>query len=76
MPYETGLLVGSISIVTACIAKLKCFIKKNGTINWGCGFTDAPLIDTDDQVVETTQLGDVKVLYVRNKHHNHESDNE
>ena len=37
---------------------------------------DAPLIDTDDQVVETTQLGVVKVLYVRNKHHNHESDND
>ena len=52
------------------------FYKKNGSINWGCGFTDAPLIDTDDQVVETTQLGDVKVLYVRSKHHHHESDNE
>ena len=76
MPYEAGILVGSVSIITAAIAKLKCFIKKNGSINWGCGFTDAPLIDTDDQVVETTQLGDVKMLYVRNKHHNHESDNE
>ena len=37
---------------------------------------DAPLTDTDDQVVETTQFGDVKVLYVRNKHHNHDSDND
>ena len=36
----------------------------------------SPLIDTDDQVVETTQLGDVKVLYVRNKHHTHDSDND
>ena len=76
MPYETGLLVGGISLVTACVAKLKCYVKRNGTINWGCGSMDAPLIDTDDQVVETTQLGDVKVFYVRNKHHNHESDND
>ena len=76
MPYETGLLVGGISIITACVAKLKFFIKRNGSITWGCGFMDAPLIDTDDQVVETTQLGDVKVLYVRSKHHHHESDNE
>ena len=28
MPYETGLLVGGISIVTACVAKLKCYVKK------------------------------------------------
>ena len=76
MPYEAGLLVGGVSIVTACIAKFKCYLKKNGSINWGVGCTDAPLIDTDDQVVETTQLGDVKVLYVRSKHHNHESDND
>ena len=27
MPYETGLLVGGISIVTACVAKLKCDVK-------------------------------------------------
>ena len=76
MPYEAGLLVGGVSIVTACIAKFKCYLKKNGSLNWAIGCTDAPLIDTDDQVVETTQLGDVKVLYVRNKHHNHESDND
>ena len=76
MPYETGLLVGGISILTACVQKLKFDVKKNGSINWACGFTDAPLIDTDDQVNETTQLGDVKVLYVRNKHHNHDSDSD
>ena len=76
MPYEAGLLVGGVSIVTACIAKLKCYLKTNGSLNWGVGCTYAPLIDTDDQVVETTQLGDVNVLYVRSKHHNHESGND
>ena len=76
MPYETGLLVGGISIVTACVAKFKFYVQKNGSINWGVGCMDSSLIDTDDQVVETTQLGDVKMLYVRNKHHHHESDND
>ena len=33
---------------------------KNASINWGVGCMDAPLLDTDDQVVGTTQLGDVK----------------
>ena len=28
MPYETGLLVGGISIATACVAKLKFLVKK------------------------------------------------
>ena len=76
MSYETGLLVGGASIVTACVARFKCYLKRNGSINWGVGCMDAPLIDTDDQGLETTQLGDVKVLHVRNKHHNHDSDND
>ena len=35
MVYETSILVGGISIVTACVAKSKCYVKENGTINWG-----------------------------------------
>ena len=30
MVYETGLLVGGISIVTACVSKFKFYVKKNG----------------------------------------------
>ena len=76
MPYETGLLVGGISIITACVAKFKCYLKKNGSVNWAVGCTDAPLIDTDEMEVKIAELGDVKVLYVKPKHVSHESDNE
>ena len=76
MPYETGLLVGGISIVTACVAKFKCYIKKNGSLNWAVGCTDKPLVDDDEIEVKTLDLGDVKVLYARPKHASHESDNE
>ena len=44
MPYEAGLLVGGVSIVTVCVAKLKCYVKKNGVWNFGCGFLDKPLV--------------------------------
>ena len=76
MPYETGLLVGGITILTVCVAKLKCYVKKNGSVNWGCGFTDKPLVDDDEIEVKTVDLGDVKVLYSKPKHHHHESDND
>ena len=35
MVYETGLLVGGVGIVSACIAKVKCYVKKKwGMIIW------------------------------------------
>ena len=39
MVNETGLLVGGISILTACVTKLKCYIKKTvvltgGVVSW------------------------------------------
>lgn len=77
MPLDsTGLLVGGISIATAIVAKLKCYVKKNGSVNWGCGFQDKPLVDDDEIEVRTIDLGDVKVLYARPKHASHESDND
>ena len=42
MLYDTGLLVGGISIVTACVAKVKCYLKTDGSIDWGVGCMDAP----------------------------------
>ena len=34
---ETGaIVVGSISIITLIITKLKCYAKKNGSCNYGC----------------------------------------
>ena len=69
---ETGaIVVGSISIMTMIIAKLKCYAKKNGSWNYGCGFTEKSLIDDDEIDVKTVDLGSVHVMYVMNKHHKH-----
>ena len=40
MVIQTGLLVAGSSIVTAIVAKFKCFLKRNGELNYGCGFTE------------------------------------
>ena len=70
MVFETGAItVGGISIVTIIVQKLKFYVKKNGKLNWGCGCSDKPLVDDDEIVVKTIELGDVHVMYVKNKHH-------
>jgi hypothetical protein len=68
---ETGaIVVGSISIFTLIITKLKCYAKKNGSCNYGCGFMDKSLIDDDEIDVKTIDLGEsVHVMYVKNKKH-------
>ena len=68
---ETGaIVVGSISILTLIITKLKCYAKKNGSCNYGCGFMDKSLIDDDEIDVKTIDLGEsVHVMYVENKKH-------
>ena len=68
---ETGaIVVGSISILTLIITKLKCYAKKNGSCNYGCGFLDKSLVDDDETEIKTIDLGEsVHVMYVKNKHH-------
>ena len=68
---ETGaIFVVSISILTLIIAKLKCYAKKNGGCNYGCGFMDKSLIDDDETEIKTIDLGEsVHVMYVKNEHH-------
>ena len=68
---ETGaIIVGSISILTLIITKLKCYAKKNGSCNYGCGFMDKSLVDDDETEIKTVDLGEsVHVMYVKNKHH-------
>ena len=68
MGIETGLTIGGISILTIIVSKLKCFAKKNGHCNYGCGFLDMPLIEDDDTEIKTVELGDVHILYVRKRH--------
>ena len=71
MVFEAGALtVGGISIITIIVSKLKFYVKKNGSLNWGIGCMDAQLMTNDDELeVKTVELGDVHVLYVKNKHH-------
>ena len=70
MVETAAIVVGSISILTLIITKLKCYAKKNGGCNYGCGFMDKSLIDDDETEIKTIDLGEsVHVMYVKNKHH-------
>ena len=71
MTIETGVLVAGSALLTAVIAKVKFFVKKNGNWNCGCGFTDAPLIDQDEIEVKQFDMGDVKGIYIKPKGHYH-----
>ena len=72
MVFESGAItVGSISILTIIVQKLKFYVKKNGSLNWGLGCSDKPLVDDDEIEVKTVDLGEVHVMYVKNKHHEH-----
>ena len=38
MAFDSGALtVGGISILTIIVSKLKFYVKKNGSLNWGVG---------------------------------------
>ena len=73
MGFEWGAVtVGGISIMTLILTKLKCYAKKNGSCNYGCGFTSKDIFDDDDTEIKTVDLGEsVHVMYVKNKHHAH-----
>ena len=75
---DTGaIVVGSISIITLIITKLKCYATKNGSCNYGVGFTDKSLIDDDEIDVKQMDLGEsVHVMYVKNKHHHSNKEEE
>ena len=65
-----AIVVGSISILTLIITKLKWYAKKNGGCNYGCGFMDKSLIDDDETEIKTIDLGEsVHVMYDKNTHH-------
>ena len=67
---DGALTVGGISIATIIITKLKFYVKKNGSLNWGVGCSDKPLIDDDEVEIKQLDMGEsVHVLYVMNKKH-------
>ncbi len=69
MGFEFGaVVVGGISIVTIIVTKLKCYAKKNGSCNYGCGYLDKPLIE-EEYEVKTLDLNGVSVMYTIAKHH-------
>ena len=73
MTFDAGaLIVGGISIATILVSKFKFYVKKNGSLTWGCGFSDKPLVDDDEIEVKTVELGEVHVMYVKTKHHKEE----
>ena len=75
MTFDAGaLIVGGISISTILVSKLKFYVKKNGSLNWGVGCQDKPLVDDDEIEVKTLELGDVHVMYVKTKHIAHEDE--
>ena len=65
MVIQTGLLVAGSSTVTAIVAKLKCFLKRNGELNYGCGFTDKDLQDQDEFEVIIIGAGIVGLALAR-----------
>ena len=71
MAFDTGaLVVGGISLATLALQKFKFYLKKNGVWSCGIGCQDKPLQEEDELEVRTCELGpDVKVLYVKPKHH-------
>jgi hypothetical protein len=69
MTWELGAVtVGSLSILTIIVTKLKCYAKKNGSCNYGIGFTDKPLNEEEFEV-KTLDLNGVSVMYSIAKHH-------
>ncbi len=69
MGFELGaVVVGGISILTIIVTKLKCYAKKNGSCNYGCGYLDKPLIE-EEYEVKTLDLNGVSVMYSIAKHH-------
>ena len=67
MVLEGAVTVGSTSILTLILTKLTFYLKRNGEIHYGCGFTDAQLVNNDDDTeIKQVDMGDsVHVLYVK-----------
>ena len=64
---EIGIAMGATSIVTASLAKLKCYYKMNSEYPCGCGFTDTQIADNDDVHINHTNVNGVDLLYVGKK---------
>ncbi len=61
---EAGALIGSSTLLTIVIAKIKCYYKHGAQFPCSIGFTDYNLADNDDIHVATTKVNDIELLYV------------
>ena len=61
---EMGIAIGATSIITAILAKLKCYYKMNSEYPCGCGFTETQIADNDDVHINHTTVNGVDLLYV------------
>ena len=59
MVLEGAVAVGSVSILTISITKLKCYAKKNGPCNYGAACMDKPILDDDDVSVKSVEMDGV-----------------
>ena len=61
---EVGIAIGATSIITAILAKLKCYYKMNSEYPCACGFTETQIADNDDVHINHTTVNGVDLLYV------------
>ena len=61
---DLGIAVGATSLLTAILAKTKCYYKMNSEYPCACGFTDVQLADNDDVHINHTSVNGIDLLYV------------
>ena len=61
---DLGIAVGATSLLTAILAKTKCYYKMNSEYPCACGFTDVQLADNDDVHINHTSVNGIDPLYV------------
>ena len=62
-----SLITGGIGVATLIISKIKGFYKQNGSLSYGCGFTEKHLIDNDEIEVHLLECNNVDVIYIGKK---------
>ena len=63
-----SIITGTIGIATLIISKMKGYYKQNGSLSYGCGFTEKHIIDNDEIEVHQLECNNVDVIYIGKKH--------
>ena len=62
-----SIITGSIGIITLIISKIKGYYKQNGSLSYGCGFTEKHIIDNDEIEVHQLECNNADVIYIGKK---------